>query len=428
MSKIPVVFLTDNNYCIPTSVAIQSMLDNSNAATTFDIFIIANDVSEDYAKKLRTFQSKKATIHLIDMNKVGLDNYNENGYYVSSTALLKFSIADLIPQYDKVLYIDGDILVMKDLSEFYNIDISKYYVAAIPDMAAIDACHFDEHLNIRYYMNSGVMLLNTKRMRKDNLSKKLYEVKSQHPEYMCMDQDVFNHVFNENILFLPPKFNLMFYNFIIAKFKLDRVNEFYDTDYSSFEEMEKDAVIIHLTNEKKPWKYKDAYKYEEWNSYYVKTAFGKDTSIVLFEENQIVNNVITVSKGPFKKVWTPEVTTLSFLNIPLVKKWRLGNKVKFKALGITLAKKVMDGFTTKYYVFGIRYKKLYDFNYYVHRINVFAEIVGVGIHNVASKEPVVINGMQNSIYGNQSDLLQLYKQFTRLDQMKQDYESKKQGA
>lgn len=417
MKKIPVVFVSDENYCVPTAVAIQSMLDNAHQDTFYEIYIIADGISNEYKRKLEKLKNNRSLISIIEVNDTHLSKYSQEGYYVSGTALLKFNIADLLPQYDKVLYIDGDILVCKDLTEIYDIDVCKYCLAAIPDMAAIDACHFDERLEVRNYFNSGVMLLNTKMIRKKQLCKKLYETKQKHPEYQCMDQDVFNDVFREAILFLPPKYNLMFYNFIIAKFTLKRVNEFYDTEYSSFEEMEKDAVIIHLTNEKKPWKFEDAYKSEEWMSYFVRTTF-KEVNL-----NRIPKNIdrIVTRKGIFTKIWTMPVTTLKICGIPVVKKKRVGANVLFSVFGINIFRKETDGFTNRYYCLGIKYKKNLDFNYFVHRLNVYTELLRNGIDTVATKE-IKFENVQGCRYGYPKELVDLQKQLLRLENMKEQEE------
>ncbi len=414
MKKIPVVFVSDNNYCVPTAVAMQSMLDNANKDTFYDIYIVADDISKEYKKKLEKLKNNRSTITVIEVGDGQLSKYAVDGYYVSGTALLKFDIADLLPQYDKVLYIDGDILVYKDLTEMYEVDVSGYCLAATPDMAAIDACHFDERLELRNYFNSGVMLLNTKLIREKKLCKKLYETKQKHPEYQCMDQDVFNDVFRESILFLPPKYNLMFYNFLIANFTLERVNEFYDTEYSTFEEMEKDAVIIHLTNEKKPWKYEDAYKAEEWMSYFVRTTF-KDVKL-----NRVPKNVdrIVTKKWIFTKIWTFPVTTLKVCGIPMVKKKTKGSSVAFSVFGINLFRKETDGFTNRYYCLGIKVKKKVDFNYFVHRLNVYTELLRNGIDTIATEE-IRFENVQGCKYGYPKELVDLRKQLLRLEDMKE---------
>lgn len=419
---LPVVFLTDDNYTIPTAAAIQSLIFN-NMDNDICIYIIAKDVKSENLECFKQFEKDNVHIHILDVKRIGLDKFNENGYYVSSTALLKFDIADLIPEFDKVLYIDGDVLVLHDLMGLYNIDISEYCVAAVPDMAAIDACHFDEHLPIRNYFNSGVMLLNTKLIRERNLKDELYDIKRKHPEYMCMDQDVFNDGFKNQVLFLPPKYNLMFYNFIVGKFSLERVNEFYNTDYCSYDEMEKDAWIVHLTNEKKPWKYSDAYKVDEWLKYYKMTPFYNSGKMVMYEMPDMNSpEPIIIKKGIFYKKSLPEKTLLYLWKIPLVGKYREGTITTLRVGQVPIARKIVNGFTIKYYFGGICIKKIIDSNYCIHRLNVYEEILEMAIRQLGKRENVSVKEMNENEIGSEEEQIKLYTQIKRLHELRENYE------
>ena len=433
--KIPVVFLTDNNYAIPTGVAIQSMIQNFSKQHVYkdnlskekftqvmepkdiflDIYIIVKDVSEKNLACFSKYAKKGIDIHFVYAQDIALNHFEEDGYYVSSTALLKFSIARLLPQSDKVLYIDGDVLIQKDLKELYEMKIGNYLAAAVPDLAAIDSCHFDDYLHIRNYFNSGVLLLNTKAIREEKLEEKLYETKRLHPEYHCMDQDVFNDVFRERVLFLPPKFNLMSNNFQIANYTLERVNEFYHTDYLSFEEMQQDAVIIHLTNERKPWKYKDANKAKEWYLYYQKTPFYQAGVAVPYEKEVDENIYPVIKKGLFVKHRVGDVTTLFFAGVPLLRKVRSGNVVYLKVCGCRLIKKILDGYTHRYYFMGILIKKLYDPNYFLHRLFVYKDTICMAMDRFGSFTAGYFTDGKLGSAKEQSDL---YRQFLRLEDLK----------
>lgn len=419
MNIIPVVFITDNNYAIPTSVALQSMIDNANPCYNYDVYVLSKSVSITNINYFKQMAQKNVRVNIINIENNTLQKFDEEGYYVSSTALLKFDIANFLPQYDKVLYLDGDVLILRDISELFKINIEGYYVAAVPDMAAIDACHFEEHLDIRNYFNSGVMLLNTKLIREEELTEKLYEVKKMHPEYQCMDQDVFNDVFSKHILFLPPKFNLMFYNFLIANFSLTRVNEFYNTCYSTFGDMEKDAVVIHLTNEKKPWKYRDAYKSSDWMKYYRKTPFFQNGIEIKYnDELKIVSKF-----GVFTKIWTPPKTTLNIKNFTLVEKCRSANKVDIKLMGRIILKKKMEGFAIKYYFLGIRYKKVLDTGYFLHKLYTYKDHLCMALDD-GGNEAIYKSG--ELLKKNNREYRGLYKQLQRLKEMKRNFENKKE--
>jgi lipopolysaccharide biosynthesis glycosyltransferase len=273
--EIPVVFITDNNYVLPTAVAITSLVRNKKRKTIYKIYVIVTeDVTIKNKRKLTKCGKRKAKVNLIFCDSDVLKEYAVHGYYVLPCALLKFNIPGLLPQYEKILYIDGDILVNNDLSELYNTDISQVYLAAVSDIAAIEACGYHKRLGIDNYFNAGVMLLNSARMRQEGFEEKLYRIKRQNPDYICMDQDVFNVAVQDKAVFLPVKYNVMLYNFMHPSCGgITKLNEHYGTSYESFDSVAKDAVIVHLTNEYKPWKYKDAVMHKKWISYFKKSPF-----------------------------------------------------------------------------------------------------------------------------------------------------------
>ena len=273
MKAIPLVFITDDTYSLPTGVAIMSAIQSKKAETKYDISIITYQVSSENKERLLRQAAPNVTIRLIEAANVDIDDYREQGYYVSPSSLLKFSIPDFLPDVKKVLYLDGDILVKQDLTELFEMPLKKTYAAGVRDMAGEVIARFHDKLSLDRYLNSGMMLLNLDLMRRDDLTNRLYRTKKEHPEYQCMDQDVFNDVFRGNITWLPPKYNLMFANLAGIHLPIEDVNRFYGTGYDSYEEMIDDACIIHLTNERKPWLYRYTFFAQDWRQIYQKSSF-----------------------------------------------------------------------------------------------------------------------------------------------------------
>lgn len=264
MSNVPVVFITDDNYVLPTVVAIQSLINHYQGESVLDIYVIADRVGKKGTHCLKELSGEKVHVETLMIDGSNISKFDVKGYYISSSAMLKLSIARLLPDYDEVLFLDGDILVQEDISPLCEIDLDGYYAAAVADMAGMEALHFHKEIKHMRYFNSGVMLLNLKRFRDEDLEQKGFAVKEKHPEYPCMEQHVLNVLFHDEVKYLPPKWNLMTYNFIKFNLSLARTCAFYQVDYASFADMEKDACIIHLTNEVKPWTHRHAYKSDEW--------------------------------------------------------------------------------------------------------------------------------------------------------------------
>jgi lipopolysaccharide biosynthesis glycosyltransferase len=282
-SKIPVVFITDNNYALPTGVAIQSLISTKNKDTRYDIYVICNKVEEKLRTGFNEFELEGVQIHVIEPNTDHLLRYSSDGH-ITSTGLLKFDIAELLPQYDKVLYLDGDILVQKDLTDLYNTDLKNTFVGAVLDKISIVAREYCDKLGIKKYFNSGVMLLNAKKLRNEKIKEKLYNIKEIYPEYSYQDQDVLNVVFEQNVTWLPLAYNLVYSTIVYRNWPIDFVNDNYETSYASYEELSDAAVVIHMLGERKPWKYKDTFIARKWHDYFDQSPF-EYMRILLLEDN-----------------------------------------------------------------------------------------------------------------------------------------------
>jgi lipopolysaccharide biosynthesis glycosyltransferase len=250
-------------------VAITSLICNKNPDTYYDIYIIAAELSEMEIEKFYEFRGGKVDIHII---RVSLAKFADipKFFQVTSTVCHKFDLPDLIPHQDKVLYFDSDVLIQKDLSDLFEINIDDYYAGVVKDIPLID-----NDLNIENYFNSGVMLLNLKLMRENNIPTALLNIRKSTDNLTFVDQDCFNILFEKKVKLLPMKYNC-FYNFFLRfrdKYTLDYINKCFGTHYSSLENIKKDSCIIHLAGYDKPWIYFDSVFAREWDEYFQKSPF-----------------------------------------------------------------------------------------------------------------------------------------------------------
>ena len=138
----------------------MSAIQSKKAETKYDISIITYQVSSENKERLLRQAAPNVTIRLIEAANVDIDDYREQGYYVSPSSLLKFSIPDFLPDVKKVLYLEGDILVKQDLTELFEMPLKKTYAAGVRDMAGEVIARFHDKLSLDRYLNSGMMLLN----------------------------------------------------------------------------------------------------------------------------------------------------------------------------------------------------------------------------------------------------------------------------
>jgi len=198
-NQIPIAFSLNDNYLYPLTVSLTSILYNSLPNTFYIFYLLLHpDLQEAKIKKILGLGEKynNCKFELIHM---GLNFSEYPNYYQKSSALYyRLKLPDLITDIDKIIYLDVDTIVHKDLTDMYNIDMGKYYYMGIPDQ---DINNF-EFNGTRNFINSGVLLINLKKLREAD-SSALYKDFYDHHQLLKADEYMMNAVFYDKISFLP---------------------------------------------------------------------------------------------------------------------------------------------------------------------------------------------------------------------------------
>ncbi|MBD5393045.1 MAG: glycosyltransferase family 8 protein [Lachnospiraceae bacterium] len=267
-SRIPIVMISDDNFVMQTCVAITSLYKNKKSDTVYEIFIVMAECSEQSEQTFKGMEWEDCVITLVHAS---LEQYRDIKQlaHISIACLLKFDICELIREYDKILYLDGDIIVRGDLSELYNTELGENYAAAVKELYCMkndDGC-----------INAGIMLFNARKMRDDGMRDILVAKRKSLGNRSSMDQQTYNIVIKGQICYLSIIYNCV-PGRLIGDVKMDysmkELNHLYGTDYRSAKQLVKDAVIIHFATGNKPWKYTFSPCAKEWYEYYLLSPYG----------------------------------------------------------------------------------------------------------------------------------------------------------
>lgn len=276
-SVIHVVMIADNNYAMLTAVALTSLKANKKRTSLYRIHILANGIKQENQDKLKSLSTSNFEVNLIEAER---DNqgFKKENLHVSTAAILKFEIPQFLPELEKVIYLDGDVIVQKDLEPLFEMDIQDRYAAVVKDIVPllVHKQPITKKLGIshEFYFNSGVMLLNLKKIRQDNLTEKLYDYRENGINYF-MDQDALNVCFAENVEYISPYFNLV--ASALERVERKTYAEFYGISYYKADKKYIDnAYILHLAGAEKPWKKYKKYLTEAFVRYYKKSPYQNE--------------------------------------------------------------------------------------------------------------------------------------------------------
>jgi len=257
MSKINVLYATDTNYMPHAAASIYSLLDKNRDAQQIKIFIIDDNISEDAKSKLAnmvsSFSNASVVFHPFSLIKPKL-GIKETWF--ASVGYARLMISDITTD-DKILYIDCDTIINGSLEELWNTDIENYYVAGVLDNPIVAAREKVEISADDNYINSGVLLINLKKWREDNIEEKIVDMINRHNGFVVHhDQGIINGVCNKAIKILHPKFNTMsqFYLMNANQIKsLYKIKNYYHNH--ELEEAISNPVIVHYISKfyYRPW-------------------------------------------------------------------------------------------------------------------------------------------------------------------------------
>lgn len=216
--EIPIFFAVDDGYCPFLAVAIQSMIDNSSEENVYCIKVLNTDISAENKRKIAKYERENVSIEFVDLNyymqKVKDKLYTRD--YYSKTTYFRLFIPNLYPQYDKVLYLDSDIVILDDIAKLYNTDIGDNLVAAAPD----DVIQFNKVFqtyaekvvgvaDYRRYFNAGILLMNLHEMRKFKFQEKFVYSLERIRFAVAQDQDYLNRLCKGRVKLLDRVWNRM---------------------------------------------------------------------------------------------------------------------------------------------------------------------------------------------------------------------------
>ena len=270
-----IALICDDNYCLPTAVCIQSIIDNVPSTSNTLVHVCTFGLTDANQKMILDLSCEKV--------KVIINRFYQKDYshllsqvnqktHVSTAALIKFEIANYFSELERILYLDSDIIIKNDISSVFATDISQSYLAAsfeFWNFLNYRNYSFKKDYHVDFYFNSGVMLFNLDKMRSDNVSKKLWDYKINHAKTPRMDQESFNAICGPSAVHLSIKWN---FNPTFASEKnIIHINNIYHEQYASLNDLLNDVYIIHYVGEKdKPWEYATAHMREYWDAAYKK--------------------------------------------------------------------------------------------------------------------------------------------------------------
>ncbi len=248
-NQINILVTLDENYIPYLNVMLKSLLD-SNRDCCFDVYLLHSAISDKAVESTKNILGSDSVLHMVKATDIGLDDAPTTARYPQEIYYRIFAAKYLPDTIDKILYLDPDLIVNGSLKELYNTNLDNYYFAAAshtgPVLRKFNEIRLDMDEDAPY-INSGVMLMNLKRLREEQNYNDVFEfIDKRKMLLMLPDQDIISALYGSKILALDSfKYNMTERLFRLhAPFEKDL-----DLDW-----VRNNSIIIHYCGKNKPWK------------------------------------------------------------------------------------------------------------------------------------------------------------------------------
>jgi lipopolysaccharide biosynthesis glycosyltransferase len=219
-NPITIVVATDNFYAILLAALIKSIEVNHKTGEHIELYILDDGISTANKKHLLSAGSPDMfTYHWHETKNIipdGIKIPNDHSAFPITTYLRLFSPYILPAETRKMIYLDVDMILLKDISEIWNTDLRENIIAAVVDLSETVGSSWGGIPNYRQlglnpdakYFNAGLMAIDVVKWRERNIATKVLDTINANIQFVNFaDQYGLNVILINDWLELDKRWN-----------------------------------------------------------------------------------------------------------------------------------------------------------------------------------------------------------------------------
>lgn len=264
-----VALATDANYIVPTTVAVQSLAEHLAPGERVVVHLVNDGLTARQLAAVECALDGRGTLEPVTVDPRRLHDIavrNPHGY--PPATYFRLLLPELLPTVDRVVYLDGDVLVQRSVHSLDQVDLHGATAAAV--------AHFlpaERTLGTRPgvpYVNTGVLIMDLAAWRQRRLGEEMLALLSESSERCPFaDQDAINELLGPEIHHLDPRWNQL--SSLVLGEPDDGLH-----DAAALARLRHDPWIIHFSSQPKPWQRGGASHPHAalWQHYHSHTEWG----------------------------------------------------------------------------------------------------------------------------------------------------------
>ena len=312
-NNVAVFCSADDNFAAYCCVTLKSIIENGSAENNYDLIVLEEKLSKPNKDKILSLQSGRNNVSIRFYNVSHL--LNGKSFHLSPrlsmTTYYRFFAASIFKDYDKIIYLDADTIVLTDIAQLYKQDIKDNLLMGANDIGLVanmtagnpSRKYFEDTVGVKNpadnYFQAGVLVFNVKEFIKQNTEEELLKVASEN-KFDFHDQDTLNKVCFQKVSFMDSSWNVPsdaggkkgILPIIPAKY------------YEKYLEDRKKPKIIHYSGYEKPWEFPDSDMASFWWRYARMTPFYEDILFLNMQKKipspEMLGDIFHYTKNKFK--------------------------------------------------------------------------------------------------------------------------------
>ncbi|MBR2426912.1 MAG: glycosyltransferase family 8 protein [Lentisphaeria bacterium] len=239
---IHIALASDRNYLPFAAITIASVAANTERKTVIH-FLYEELGDNDFTVFDFLKQFPHITLQKHQISNAFFQDWPEMRW--SKAAYYRLILPDLLPDLNKIVYLDCDLCVLDDIGKLYDTDFDgKSIMAVITRIKKEHICKLG--ISPEDYFNSGVIVFSPKQWKENNLIAKFKQCFAENLDKLKYpDQDILNLIFRKDIKILHSKWNI-----ITSTFRNEPVVNISEEEIKT---ALKAPGIVHFTGSHKPW-------------------------------------------------------------------------------------------------------------------------------------------------------------------------------
>lgn len=253
--EVRIVFAVNDLFIPPFGVALHSLIRHSDKNRQYKIFVLNEGIGSGHWKKVKSMEQPNIAIESVNVSEWMREHRIPTVNHLSKETTFRLLIPTLFPQYEKVLYLDSDLLIRRDVAELFDMDLEDaIFGASIARLFRWSHLYITEELSLRAeeYFNCGVLVINNRLLGESDICGKGMRMLEE-KRYPTQDQDVLNILCQSpehagKVKFIDGRWNVEWHHL-----NEEDTDVYIDTVREGTLDYVKDPFIIHYTGAKKPW-------------------------------------------------------------------------------------------------------------------------------------------------------------------------------